>query len=239
MFSLYTARKTKELFGGKGEFAVLDVREQEEFARGHMILASCAPLSRLECMVEDLAPCKQTPVVLVDSGVESDIPRSVRAASVLTRLGYSRLIVLEDGMEAWKKAGFMEFTGVGALGKGFGEYVEEELKLSRLGVDKIKKIIDSDTPSVVIDVRPRMQFEPMSIHRRMISLSPPTTRCMERLGWPTLKKSGLASGCVCSPAVLRLGSPRNFRSPRGCPRLYVLKTIAGTLPTRPSTSSPE
>ena len=162
MFSLYTARKTKELFGGKGEFAVLDVREQEEFARGHMILASCAPLSRLECMVEDLAPCKQTPVVLVDSGVEPDIPRAVRAASVLSRLGYSRLIVLEDGMEAWKKAGFMEFTGVGALGKGFGEYVEEELKLSRLGVDKIKKIIDSDTPSVVIDVRPRVQLEAMS-----------------------------------------------------------------------------
>lgn len=163
MFSLYTAQQTKELLGSKGEFAVLDVREQEEFARGHMILASCTPLSRLECMVEDLVPCKRTPIVIVDSGVETDLPCAVRAASVLTRLGYSRLIVLEDGMQAWRKAGYLDFAGVGVLGKGFGAYMEKELDIQYVKAEEVKKLIESDCPSVLVDVRPREYCDCMDI----------------------------------------------------------------------------
>ncbi|MCL2123975.1 MAG: rhodanese-like domain-containing protein, partial [Desulfovibrionaceae bacterium] len=158
-----TPQEAKQLFGLRGEFAVLDVREQEEFSRSHMLLASCAPLSRLEMMVLDLVPCKCVPVILVDSGEETSPSRAERAAAVLIRLGYLQPRVLRGGMNAWLAAGYVEFTGVGALSKGFGEYVEEEQRTPRLEPREIKTIMDSGEPFVVIDVRPREEYSTMNI----------------------------------------------------------------------------
>ena len=158
-----TPREAKALFALGGEFAVLDVREQEEFSRSHMLLASCAPLSRLEMMVLDLVPCKCVPVVLVDSGEETGPPRAERAAAVLAGLGYQNPLVLQGGMKAWLAAGYVEFTGVGALSKGFGEYVEEEQHTPRLEPAEIKAIMDSGKPFVVIDVRPRDEYGNMNV----------------------------------------------------------------------------
>ena len=162
----HTPQEAKALFGRGGEFAVLDVREQEEFSRSHMLLASCAPLSRLEMMVLDLVPCKCAPVVLVDSGEEtgpSAQGRAERAATVLAGLGYEKPLVLKGGMKAWLEAGYVEVTGVGALTKGFGEYVEEEQHTPRLDPKEIKAIMDSGKPFVVIDVRPREEYSNMNI----------------------------------------------------------------------------
>ncbi len=159
-----TPHEAKELFGKGGEFAVLDVREQEEFSRSHMLLASCTPLSRLEMMVLDLVPCKTVPVILVDGGpTESSPSRAERAALTLSRLGYASPLALRGGMPAWLEAGYVEFTGVGALSKGFGEYVEEEQHTSRLEPSEIKAIMDSGKPFVVIDVRPRDEYNNMNI----------------------------------------------------------------------------
>jgi rhodanese-related sulfurtransferase len=76
----YTPVEAKTVFGRKAEFALLDVREQEEFSRGHMLLASCAPLSHLESLAGDLVPCRRTRIILVDSGQETCRPRAARAA---------------------------------------------------------------------------------------------------------------------------------------------------------------
>lgn len=158
-----TAAEAKKLFAERGEFAVLDVREQEEFSRSHMLLASCAPLSRLELLIFDLVPCKTVPVILVDSGVETGPSRAERACGKMLRMGYERPMVLQGGMEAWKAAGYVEFTGVGALSKGFGEYVEEEQHTPRLEPQEIKAIMDSGGKFAVIDVRPREEYSNMNI----------------------------------------------------------------------------
>ena len=158
-----SAQEAKALFGTKGECAVLDVREQEEFSRSHMLLASCAPLSRLEMLVLDLLPRKSVPVILVDSGEETVTPRAERAFAVLMGLGYTDPRVLRGGMKSWLEAGYVEFTGVGALSKGFGEYVEEEQHTSRLEPKEIKAIMDSGKSFVVVDVRPREEFNNMNI----------------------------------------------------------------------------
>jgi len=158
-----TPQEAKHHFGLGGEFAVLDVREQEEFSRSHMLLASCTPLSCLEMMVLDLVPCKCIPVILVDSGEETGPSRAERASAVLTRLGYQKPLVLRGGMKAWLAAGYVEFTGIGALSKGFGEYVEEEQHIPRLEPTEIKAIMDSGKPFAVIDVRPREEYGNMNI----------------------------------------------------------------------------
>ncbi len=158
-----TAEQAKELFAKRGEFAVLDVREQEEFSRSHMLLASCVPLSRLEFMVLDLIPCTKIPVILVDSGEETGPPRADRARERLLAMGYDRPLVLEGGMRAWKEAGFIEFTGVGALSKGFGEYVEEKLHTTRMEPADIKALMDGNAKITVIDVRPREEYSNMNV----------------------------------------------------------------------------
>ncbi|MDR1856992.1 MAG: hypothetical protein LBR22_07515 [Desulfovibrio sp.] len=158
-----TPGEAKALIRRGGEFAVLDVREQEEFSRGHALLASCAPLSRLEWTAPDLVPCRKVPVVLVDSGEEIVAPRAGRAARVLADIGYEAPMVLQGGMKAWRDAGYVDFNGVGALSKGFGELVEEELGTPRLEPAQIKALLDGGGKCVVIDVRPREEFENMSI----------------------------------------------------------------------------
>jgi rhodanese-related sulfurtransferase len=158
-----TPEEARSLFASKGEFALLDVREQEEFSRAHMLLASCAPVSRLEMMLFDLVPCKKTPVILVDSGKETVLSRAERAWETLIRLGYENPMILKGGMKGWLDAGYVEFDGVGALSKGFGEYVEEEQQTPRLEPAEVKAVMDSGERFVVIDVRPREEFNNMSI----------------------------------------------------------------------------
>jgi len=158
-----TPREAKAFFAKRSEFAVIDVREQEEFSNSHMLLVSCAPLSRLEMMISDLVPCKRTPVFLVDGGEETGHPRAERAASALVSLGYTQPFVLKGGMKAWLDAGYVEFTGVGALSKGFGEYVEKEQRTPRLEPAEIKAIIDSGEKHVIIDVRPCEEYNTMTI----------------------------------------------------------------------------
>ena len=81
------------------EIAVLDVREEGVFAKRHLLLASNAPLSRLELRAPLLVPRRSTRVVLVDA----DDGRAERAASTLAANGYTRVQLLSGGIEGWTK----------------------------------------------------------------------------------------------------------------------------------------
>src|SRR5260221_13058155 len=63
-----TGRELKERLHDGGEIAVLDAREEGVFARRHLLLASCVPLSRLELMVDDLVPRGSARVAWCDDG---------------------------------------------------------------------------------------------------------------------------------------------------------------------------
>ena len=153
-----------EILRGKTEFALLDVREQEEFSRSHLLLACCTPLSRLELIVEPLVPCKEASVFVMDDGLSEDLGRSGRAADVLLAMGYRAVNVVEGGVKAWSDAGFVTFNGVGALSKGFGEYVEVVQGTPRLPPEEIKALLDdAQVRSIVIDVRPAVEYRNMNI----------------------------------------------------------------------------
>lgn len=210
-YRTYSPRKAKELFKSEEAFALLDVREQEEFSRGHILLASCAPLSRLEFLVEKLAPCKKTPVALVDGGNEGAFSRARRAAAVLAHMGYLDVIVLEGGLAAWQEAGYVVATGVGALSKGFGEYVESVQQTPRLTPEEVRAMLDAETNMIIIDVRPIEEYANMhvpgavnvpgcEITYRIFDLAPdPDTRvlvsCAGRtrsiIGTQTLRNAGI------------------------------------------------
>src|SRR3954465_2343427 len=90
-----------------GEIALLDVREEGVFSeRGHPFFANSVPLSRLELMIRDLVPRKQTRIVVFYGGPGAPDGEGLadRAATKLALMGYRNLAVMEGGAPAWAAA---------------------------------------------------------------------------------------------------------------------------------------
>ena len=80
---------------------VIDVREPNEFAAGHVIGAKNLPLGRLDASGADLAKKKERPVIVYCDGGE----RSAKALATLKKQGYTRVANLSGGLGAWQQAG--------------------------------------------------------------------------------------------------------------------------------------
>lgn len=80
---------------------VIDVREANEYAAGHVLGAKNLPLARLESPGADLAKRKQKPVIVYCEGSD----RSAKAVAALKKQGFSNVANLAGGMKAWQEAG--------------------------------------------------------------------------------------------------------------------------------------
>jgi rhodanese-related sulfurtransferase len=80
---------------------VIDVREPDEFAAGHLPEARNIPVGKLADRVNEIEKYKDKPVILCcASGV-----RSGKACGELKKLGFSSLHSLSGGIESWRQAG--------------------------------------------------------------------------------------------------------------------------------------
>jgi rhodanese-related sulfurtransferase len=79
---------------------IIDVREPDEFAAGHIQGARLAPLGRVEKEIADV-PTSQEIILVCHSG-----NRSAQAYQVLAGVGYKHLKNMEGGMTAWEKLGY-------------------------------------------------------------------------------------------------------------------------------------
>ncbi|HZD26800.1 MAG TPA: rhodanese-like domain-containing protein, partial [Alphaproteobacteria bacterium] len=106
-----------------------------------------------------MVPRRSARVVLLDdaSGLAE------RAAAVLEGLGYSDVHVLEGGIEAWRDAGYVLFSGVHVPSKAFGELVEHDCGTPHIEATALKALMDEGSPLVVLDSRPLDEFRVMSI----------------------------------------------------------------------------
>ena len=87
----------------RGEsFRLIDVREGEEFARGHLPGAESVCKGILERDIEEKAPDAETPVVLYCGGGF----RSALAGDNLQKMGYKKVASMWGGWRAWSEAGF-------------------------------------------------------------------------------------------------------------------------------------
>ena len=83
------------------ERAVLvDVREPEEFATGHMIGAKNVPLNQLDEKLASTVKNKTVPLLLVCATGA----RAQRAVAVAKKLGYEQAQAVSGGLKAWKEA---------------------------------------------------------------------------------------------------------------------------------------
>lgn len=140
---------------------MLDVREQGAFSESHLLLAVCVPLSRLELLVGDLVPRKDTPLVIVDGPARDDL--GVRACKRLGELGYTQVILLDGGVAAWQAAGLELFSGVNVPSKAFGEFVEHTYETPRLTATEVQAMLDEGRDLVIVDSRPFEEYHRMNI----------------------------------------------------------------------------
>lgn len=79
---------------------VLDVREGEEFASGHLPRARHIPLKELPKRLDEIGKYKERAVIVTcRSG-----PRSGSACRVLKRAGFTTVYQLKGGVSAWQQA---------------------------------------------------------------------------------------------------------------------------------------
>ena len=92
-----TPREVRQDLIARREIALLDLREEDPFAKAHPLFASQLPLSRLEVEILDRVPRKETRVVLYDNGEGLVSPAGKRLAA----LGYTNVQALKGGLQGW------------------------------------------------------------------------------------------------------------------------------------------
>jgi rhodanese-related sulfurtransferase len=153
------AHVLKSMLADGEELAIVDLREELIFSRGHLLFARSVPLSRLELNFARLVPRRGTRIVLCDDGdglVE-------RAADVLARAGYTKLHRLDGGVAAWGEAGLELFSGVNVPSKAFGEFVEHESATPSIPAEELDRLMRAGTDMVVLDSRPFDEYQRVSI----------------------------------------------------------------------------
>jgi phage shock protein E len=80
---------------------LIDVREADEFAKGHAQGAVHLSKGVLELRIEQAVPDADTPIVCYCGGGS----RSALAAESLQRMGYTNVASMAGGFKAWQEAG--------------------------------------------------------------------------------------------------------------------------------------
>lgn len=141
------------------EIALLDVREEDPFARAHPLFAANFPLSRLESDAYERLPRRDVRIVVYDDGEGL----AERAAHRLADLGYSDVNLLDGGLAGWAAAGYELFQDVNSASKAFGELVEARRHTPSLPAPEAKALIEGPEPTVVLDARRYDEYRTMSI----------------------------------------------------------------------------
>jgi len=83
-------------------FFLVDVREESEYAAGHIPKALHLGKGVLERDIEGVIPDLSVPIILYCGGGF----RSALAAENLQRMGYENVISMDGGFRDWREAGF-------------------------------------------------------------------------------------------------------------------------------------
>lgn len=141
------------------ELALVDVREEDPYAKGHPLFAVNIPLSKLELEVFDRIPRCDTAITVYDDGEGL----AELAVHRLETLGYSDVRLLEDGLQGWRDAGGELFIDVNVPSKAFGELVEHERDTPSLPAEEVRALLDQNADVVILDARRFDEYQTMSI----------------------------------------------------------------------------
>lgn len=99
-----TVDELKKAMDAKENFILLDVRTENEFARGNLDKSVNCPVNVIETKVESIVPDKSSKVyVYCLSG-----SRSIFAVDVMVKKGYTNTFDVSHGLLAWRVKGYPE-----------------------------------------------------------------------------------------------------------------------------------
>ncbi|HEV3316607.1 MAG TPA: rhodanese-like domain-containing protein [Candidatus Angelobacter sp.] len=84
-----------------GDFELIDVREKEESAQGHIPGAHNVPRGVLELRIDEVTADKDRKIVCYCGGGS----RSALSAYMLKRMGFKNVMSLAGGYRSWKESG--------------------------------------------------------------------------------------------------------------------------------------
>jgi rhodanese-related sulfurtransferase len=79
---------------------MLDVREQSEYAAGHIVNSKLIPLGKLKERIGELEKYRERPIVVTCRSGQ----RSASACALLGKQGFAQTYNLNGGITAWQKA---------------------------------------------------------------------------------------------------------------------------------------
>jgi len=141
------------------EIALIDLREEAQFALGHPLFAAQIPARLLTTEAQWRLPRAAVPVVLYDNGEGLVGP----AIEQLGQLGFTDVHALDGGLEGWRAADFELFEDVNSYAKAFGELVEHQRGTPSLPAADVQALIDEKADIAILDARRFEEYATMSI----------------------------------------------------------------------------
>ncbi|GGZ30908.1 rhodanese-like domain-containing protein [Asticcacaulis endophyticus] len=157
--TLITAHDIRSAWILGQEIALIDVRDEADFAQGHPLFAAQISLSRIDVEAHWRIPRRDVLLVVYDDG--EGLAQS--AADKFADLGYEQIRLLKGGLQGWQEAGFELFEDVNSYAKAFGELVEHRRHTPSLTSPEVKALIDAKANVVVLDARRFDEYNTMSI----------------------------------------------------------------------------
>lgn len=159
MKNLISPVELNALINSKDELAVIDIREEGEFGKAHLLLCANISLSHLEQKLPTAVPRKSTKIVICDG----DGNLTSLATEKIAGFGYTDVSVLERGVKGWNEAGLEVFSGLNVPSKAFGEFVEHNYETPSISAEELKQMMDKNQDFIVLDSRPMEEFQVMNI----------------------------------------------------------------------------
>ena len=100
--TLRVVQEVKEKFDMGEAFILIDVREPDEYQKGHIPGSTNVPRGVLEMTVEEHIQDPQKQIILHCMGGG----RSAVAAQSLRQMGYQNVASMEGGFRAWAQSGY-------------------------------------------------------------------------------------------------------------------------------------
>jgi rhodanese-related sulfurtransferase len=172
-----TATEVAAMLEDGKEIAFLDVREIVPFGTSHPLLATHLALGHIECDIARLVPRRDTRVIVTDGGEGL----ASLAAYRLARLGYTNVAVLAGGAPAWAAAGLALFPEIEVPSKGFGDFVAHHARPAFIKPRELARAIASGEDWVLIDSRPRQEYQAGNIPGSVDAPAGQMLRCFDDL----------------------------------------------------------
>jgi predicted metal-dependent enzyme (double-stranded beta helix superfamily)/rhodanese-related sulfurtransferase len=141
------------------ELVLIDVREEDPFAKAHPLFAANFPLSCIEVDAYRRIPKRNTPIVVYDN--HEGLAQT--AVAIFKSMGYEFVRELHDGLQGWRQSGGEIFQDVNVPSKSFGELVQVKKQTPKVSAQQLKAWIDQNADVVILDARRFDEYQTMSI----------------------------------------------------------------------------